>query len=264
MDDPIPLRFDAVLAPLGLDVPPCGETSFDDLTARWREALASSVPGPALLRGAASMAEVRAFAMACREAGRPFALAVPCDEDGETPAGADVLALLIVLEGLGAAVFGLCAPADIALPQLERLVPYASLPLFYDDGEERRDFPYQAVPRDPDVIPCAGSKRARFITPDVDVGEPLECSPDLLEDILRAEAEPVGAIKLEILEPDDLDVFAAHQYAVEKALCLWSDVPELLEGALRLYQGRAFYDGTGDLERSFLAEMTEKYGLVVL
>ena len=125
-------------------------------------------------------------------------------------------------------------------------------------------FPYQLIPHDPDVIPCSGDKHARFITPDVDVGEAIECSPDLLEDILRAEDAPVGALKIVILEPDDLDIFAEQQYAVQDALCLWSDVPELLEGALRLYQGRAFYDGTGELEPEFLASMSQKYGLVVL
>ena len=42
------------------------------------------------------------------------------------------------------------------------------------------------------------------------------------------------------------------------------DVPELLEGALRAYQGRAFYDGTAELEPEFLARMSEKYGLILL
>ena len=37
--------------------------------------------------------------------------------------------------------------------------------------------------RDPDVIPCASEKEARFITPDIDVGETIECTSDLLEDI---------------------------------------------------------------------------------
>ena len=40
--------------------------------------------------------------------------------------------------------------------------------------------------------------------------------------------------------------------------------PELLEKALRLYQGRAFWDGTGDLEEEFLREMAGRYGLVLL
>lgn len=51
---------------------------------------------------------------------------------------------------------------------------------------------------------------------------------------------------------------------MKDALCLWTDVPELLEQALRLYQGRAFWDGTGELEAAFLQEMARKYGLVLL
>ena len=46
---------------------------------------------------------------------------------------------------------------------------------------------FPVVERDPDVIPCASEKEARFITPDVDVGETIECTPDLMEDILEAE-----------------------------------------------------------------------------
>lgn len=74
----------------------------------------------------------------------------------------------------------------------------------------------------------------------------------------------MGAMKIAILEQDDVDMFAEEQYAIDKALCLWSDVPELLEAALRVYQGRAFYDGTGDLEQSELDRLSKKYGLIVL
>ena len=119
--------------------------------------------------------------------------------------------------------------------------------------------------RDPDVIPCASEKEARFITPDIDVGETIECTSDLLEDILEAEENaPQGALKIAIYDEDDLYTFAENQYAVKDALCLWTDVPELLEQALRLYQGRAFWDGTGELEAAFLQEMARKYGLVLL
>ena len=115
------------------------------------------------------------------------------------------------------------------------------------------------------MIPCASEKEARFITPDVDVGETIECTPDLMEEILEAEETcPQGALKIAILEEDDVAIFAENQYVVRDALCLWSDVPELLEQALRVYQGRAFWDGTGDLEPEFLAEMSRKYGLVLL
>jgi 5-methyltetrahydrofolate--homocysteine methyltransferase len=134
------------------------------------------------------------------------------------------------------------------------------------DAVAKVDFSRFAPPaRDPDVIPCASEKEARFITPDVDVGEPISCTPDLLEDILNAEEDcPQGALKIAILEPDDVDVFAENQYAIKDALCLSTDVPELLESALRAYQGRAFWDNTAELDPAFLREMSRKYGLILL
>ena len=125
--------------------------------------------------------------------------------------------------------------------------------------------PFVPVERDPDVIPCASEREARFITPDVDVSEPISCTSDLVEAIVEVEEKtPVGAIKIEIMEEDDVLVFAENQYAVEDALCLWSDVPELLEQALRVYQGRAFWDGTGDIGEEDLAPLVKKYGLIIL
>ena len=86
-----------------------------------------------------------------------------------------------------------------------------------------------------------------------------------MEDILEAEENsPQGALKIAVLEEDDLDMLAENQYVVKDALCIFSDVPELLERALRLYQGRAFWDGTGELEEAFLEEMKQKYGLILL
>ena len=154
----------------------------------------------------------------------------------------------------GVRIFGGCcgtAPAHIAaLGRAMATVDFSAFP---------------PVEKDPDVIPCASEKEARFITPDVDVGETIQCTDHLMEDILEAEEErPVGAVKIEVLDTDDLEIFAREQYAVRDALCLWSDVPELLEGALRAYQGRAFYDGTAELEPEFLARMSEKYGLILL
>ena len=42
------------------------------------------------------------------------------------------------------------------------------------------------------VIPCASEREARFITPDIDVGETIECTPDLMEDA-RVEADAMAA-----------------------------------------------------------------------
>ena len=147
---------------------------------------------------------------------------------------------------------------------MDELIPYASVPLFSYYNGEYTLWPYEVREKDPDMIPCATGIEPCFISRLVDVGEEIECSPNLLEDIIAAEDDPVGAVKIAILERDDVEIFGEDQYAIREALCLWSDVPELLEGALRLFQGRAFYDGTGDLAPEDLAPLVKKYGLIVL
>ena len=305
------------LAPTGLALAPFGESSFEELVAVYTEqaaALESAGVDLFLVETMTNMAEARAAVLACKSvSSKPVWVSFVCDDEGRTPGvGTDVLAALIVMQGMGASAFGLncTSPADTA-EQLERLAPYASIPLIAKPSaglpgaccapEELAAFApryaaagarmfggccgttedhiaalaqavdqvdfgaFPPVERDPDVIPCASEKEARFITPDVDVGETIECTPDLMEDILEAEEQsPQGALKIAILEEDDLDIFAENQYVVKDALCLWSDVPELLEKALRLYQGRAFWDGTGDLEEEFLQKMAARYGLVLL
>ena len=312
------------LGPCGRNVPPYGETPFEELVALYaRQVRALHGAGADLFvaETLTSTAEARAAVLACREVAPEKAVLASCwcDGEGRLPTGADVLAVGIILQGMGAAAFGVnCVDPETTGAQLERLVPYLSIPLLCKPSAGLPDMasgaPVYALPpqglagraagwaasgarffggccgtgpehiaalgaavaavdfdalprtvRDPDVIPCASEREARFITPDVDVGEPIECTPDFLEDVLEAEEQnPVGALKVEIMDQDDLDLFTQEQYAVRDALCLWCDVPELMEGALRAYQGRAFYDGTAGLEPEVLERLSAHYGLVVL
>ena len=263
MDASVPI-FRQVLEPLGLDVAPAGECGFEELAAAYRVRLEPG-EGPVLIRGMTTMAECRAALLAAKKlnCGGPWVSWV-CDEDGCSPTRVDMLAALFVCEGMGAAAFGVECPQEAAGEVLAGLAAYARAPLFQVRGKELVPWPYEPVPRDPDAIPCATVTDPCFIRRTIDVGEELECGPDLLEDIIAAEDDPVGAVKIAIQSQDDVDIFAQHQYAVRKALCLRSDVPELLECALRVYQGRAFYDGMGEIGQAELDRMSEMYGLIIL
>lgn len=263
MDAPVPI-FERMLGPLGLDVPPAGTHSFEELVEEYRGRL-DGVRGAVHINCMMTMSECRAAMAAAGECGcGPVWVSWGCGEDGESPNGVHMLAALFVAEGMGAAAFGLNCPEELAKAQLAGLAPYAAIPLFYVVEGRPVVWPYEPAEQDPDALHCATGKAACFVTRTVDVGEELECTPDLLEDIIGAEDDPVGAVKIAILERDDVDAFGEEQYAITKALCLWSDVPELLEAALRVYQGRAFYDGTGGLERAELERLSKKYGLIVL
>jgi len=263
MDASVPI-FQQTLIPLGLDVPPAGERSFEELAAAFRARLEPG-RGPVHICGMTTMAECRAALLAAKGqgCGAPW-VSWSCDGEGESPTRVQMLAALFVCEGMGCAAFGIDCPEEAAGERLAELAAYAHIPLFRVREGEVVPYPYEPAHLDPDVIPCATGTEPCFIRRTIDVGEELECGPDLLEDIIAAEDNPVGAVKIAIQSQDDVDIFAAHQYAVREALCLWSDVPELLEGALRVYQGRAFYDGTGELSREELDRLTGLYGLIVL
>lgn len=263
MDASVPI-FQQTLDARGLDVSPVGEMDFEGLAAACRERLRPGA-GPVHLSGMTTMAECRAALLAAKAlgCGAPWVSWV-CGGDGRSPARVHMLAALFVCEGMGAAAFGIDCPREEAEELLAELAACAQIPLFWVRDGEAVPWAYAPAPRDPDAIPCATGTDPCFISRTIDVGEELECGPGLLEDIIAAEDDPVGAVKIAVQSQDDVEIFALHQYAVRKALCLWSDVPELLEGALRAYQGRAFYDGTGELSREELERLTGLYGLIVL
>ena len=264
MDGAIP-NFRQVLGPMGLDVAPAGKQPFEGLVQAYQARLQGAVEGPVHINCMMTMAECRAAILAVREAGlgSPW-VSWACGEDGESVTRVHMLAALFVAEGMGAAAFGVNCRPELAQAVLGQLEQYAQIPLFYSWDGATRAHPYVPRPQDPDVIPCASSTAPCFLTRTVDVGEELTCGPNLLEDIIRAEDDPVGAVKIAVRSQDDVDIFAQNQYAVREALCLWSDVPGLLEAALRVYQGRAFYDGTGELAGDELAWLSDRYGLIVL
>jgi len=298
------------LSSTGLSLPPVGEHNFEELVEIYKEQAEAMLDSVDLffLESMTQIYEARAAALAVQSlCDKPIFVSVCCDDEGRLwGSGTDVLAALIVMQGLGVAAFGIgCTSVEVTVEQLERLNEYAMIPLLAkpcgpleapqsaaklaaagarmfggccDTGAkdifllgaalQNLDFTALPVPHftaDPDVIACASSHEARFITPDVDVGEPVECSSMMLEDILRAELEQTcGAIKVLIRDEEDLQIFAENQYAIKEALCIETDEVELMEGALRLFQGRAFYDGLGGLSEDELERMRIKYGLVIL
>lgn len=59
---------------------------------------------------------------------------------------------------------------------------------------------------------------------------------------------------------EDVDELAEWQYAMTKPLCLICEDGALLEAALRVYQGRALYEG--GLSEEELKPLAGKYGVI--
>ena len=120
------------------------------------------------------------------------------------------------------------------------------------------------VPPDPknaDLLPCATEKEVFFLNPAAEVGEPLSCDGDLEEKLEEALASSAPVVCVSIVSERDLDCFADVQYMITKPLCFACEDAALLEQALRLYQGRALYDG--NLPEEKLLPLVHRYGLLI-
>lgn len=68
---------------------------------------------------------------------------------------------------------------------------------------------------------------------------------------------PLGEASSEEL----VELFADCQYMISKPLCIVCDDADILEAALRAYQGRPLYEGS--LPDSALAPLVSKYGVII-
>ncbi len=116
------------------------------------------------------------------------------------------------------------------------------------------------APKNAEMLPCATEKELLFLPPDVTGGPVIPAGADL-ESALEDAMEEDGEIVTVVLESfDQLDDFAAAQYLISRPLCLKCDDAALLEQALRLYQGRALYEGP--LTEEQLQPLANRYGLI--
>ena len=117
------------------------------------------------------------------------------------------------------------------------------------------------APKNADMLPASTEKTPVLLPVDAPHGAVLQAKSDMEDDLTEAmeEQEPVAAIKIGSWE--DVDALADWQYAISKPLCLVCDEAELLEAALRVYQGRALYEG--GLSEEALLPLCDRYGLLI-
>lgn len=115
-------------------------------------------------------------------------------------------------------------------------------------------------PEHPELLPLATEKAPALLPADVQIGNVLACDEDLgdnMEDELESD-DPILAIQ--IADEEELENLEDNQVSITKPLCLLCEDGALLEQALRIYQGRAMYEGS--LPESVLQPLSRKYGLV--
>lgn len=123
------------IAPTGLFVTPLGNVTFDELVEAYEEQVTGLEEAGVdlfVIETMMTLSDARAALTAVRKhSSKPVIVSFTCDENGRTLTGGDAEAALVVMQSMGADVFGLnCSvgPKDLVAP-LERLSRYASIPL---------------------------------------------------------------------------------------------------------------------------------------
>ena len=117
------------------------------------------------------------------------------------------------------------------------------------------------APLHTDMLPAATEKLPFPLPADVSWRTVIVLTGDAEETLTDALEGDDAVLALRIASWDDVQALADYQYMLTKPVCLVCDDAELLESALRAYQGRALYDG--DLPEDALLPLCARYGLLL-
>ena len=227
------------------------------------------------------------------QSGLGIIVSLPVDEDGRTPDGSSALAVMGIMQRIGVAGVILSGEAADVDDAIAELAPYANVALgvsvepqeltqmqhlesveFYHTSDlQAVDKILQRAPEsssrnepeaDEDYILAPVGSHTHFVDATIDISDPIDMEDHFGEKLLELEDQWSGAWKLEISTPYDVQLLAENQYMLERPVCLEAENPELLEQALRVFDGVALYDGTWELDEDIFDYFRQHYGLVAL
>ena len=116
------------------------------------------------------------------------------------------------------------------------------------------------APKYPDLLPAATEKDVCCLPVDAGHGAVVSGAEHMEDGLTDALEDGFPMVAVAINGWEDVDALADCQYMISKPLCLVCDQADLLEAALRVYQGRALYEG--GLTQEELKPLAEKYGVI--
>ena len=117
------------------------------------------------------------------------------------------------------------------------------------------------APEHGDMLPASTEKEPMYLPVNAKHGKVLSVTNELEDTLSDALDTDDAMIAIKLSGWDDVDIFADCQYMINKPLCIVCDDADVLESALRVYQGRALYEGA--LDESALLPLCDKYGLII-
>lgn len=251
-----------------------------------------------LLKDAETLGEMRAAVLAAKTADIPIFITMTVDEEGKNKAGADYIAALITLQALGASAFGIhCSDGiEAAAELLEKAFPHAEIPLIsaeafttcskdtikslvYNGAGIFIDI-YENLNREivseissltsvfdenteKDSFAAAVDCEAFFLSDDLVLSEPIQCSYGLTDAIIDLDDENINSAYIELYSPDDAAILADNANMTRLPITVHTNDPVTLEAALRYFQGLLIIDTQCDIDDETLQQLAKKYGAIL-
>ena len=175
---------------------------------------------------------------------------MPIIENGETVyrcTGEEFTALVPEFLQAGVAIFGGCCGTDAGhIVALKKALDGAQIT--------------PPAPQHTALLPAATEKLPMYLPVDARHGAVIAVTESLEDDLLEAMDGDEPMVAVALTSPADAEALADVQYMIQKPLCLVCDDGDVLEAALRVYQGRALYEGPVPEER--LETLRKKYGVI--
>ena len=162
-----------------------------------------------------------------------------------TPAIGDSVAN--ILEEMGLETCGCCGTTAAHIAALARALDGAVIT--------------PPAPQHTNELPAATEKLPFPLPADITWHTVVDLTGDAEETLTAALDSGETVLALRIASWDDVQALADYQYMLTKPVCFVCDDTQLLEAALRAYQGRALYDGA--LPEDTLLPLCAKYGLLL-
>lgn len=121
--------------------------------------------------------------------------------------------------------------------------------------------PVAPAPKFTDLLPASTEKLTAYLPVDARHGTILTVTDELEDELSDALDTDDVLVAVRLDTWDEVELFADCQYMISKPLCIVCDDADILEAALRAYQGRPLYEGT--LPDSALAPLVSKYGVII-
>lgn len=251
-----------------------------------------------LLDKISSMSDLRAALRSCAKRDKPVIVTVEIDNEEKTSNGLPALCALIMSQEMGASSFGIVAENEETLINAAaNLAPYAKIPLagrlkkrtdnlslifseaaekgieliglsFEEEISDISSLSYNFITTNDDKedtsMIFANETQAFFLTPDItEISEPINCCPDMEDDITEICSSPYDILRVEINSPDDAIDFANNAHMSTLPVMFLSHSEIALRMALMLYQGRALIDKETSIPLETTQMLCKKYGAVL-